>query len=87
MEDFGHHILSNAQHKYGVNPSQAGQGISQSHHTGPTSPLSFKTATVGSANQRTAWRRPSGLSHSAATSKSTLFDETSSPVARISREG
>lgn len=43
-------------------------------------PLTGKKGTFGSLGQRISWKTPSGAAYSAQTSKSTLFDEPSTPA-------
>jgi hypothetical protein len=84
MQEWGHQAASRAQRKYGVkSPTDV---IPQDPHEGPGTPLSGKASTMGSLNQRLAWKTPSGVGYSAATKGSTLFDTPSSP-AQVPKEG
>ena len=83
MEDWGHRAASRAQRKYGV--SDPTSAIPRDEHEGPGTPLSGKASTMGSLNQRLAWKTPVGVAYSSATKGSTLFDEPSNP-AQVSRE-
>jgi hypothetical protein len=75
----------NASKKYGLNLAPT-DSVPQEHSEAQDTPLAGKASTMGSVAQKTAWKTPEGAAYSAESRKSTLFDEDSPGVAKISRD-
>lgn len=81
----GRHPASSMAQHYNVKPDPM-EGVSGMHqYSGPEIPLPQKQSTIGSVNQRIAWRSPSGASMSSQNIGSTLFDQPTT-VAQMPRQ-
>lgn len=85
MEDYAHKVASRAQ-KYLRGNNNPISSTQQDYGITADEPLSAKASTMGSVNQRTAWRTPKGASYSAQSRKSTLFDDDAPGITTVSRD-